>query len=107
MLQRGLCHEHSVLKASLLEAEKQECLEEAVALVFHSGKEDMPDAFRSMPVRREDLRHNNVPIKCPVTKKVLVIAMYGALFGEGSSVFSFGRWSAFLEAAPRRVLWML
>ncbi len=30
-----------------------------------------------------------------------------ALFGQGSAFFNFERWSAFLEAAPRRLLWIL
>ena len=41
------------------------------------------------------------------TKVLWYIRMLACLFGGGSSVFNFGRWSAYLEAIPRRLLDLL
>lgn len=37
----------------------------------------------------------------------MAVQMCAALFGEGSSVYGFARWNAFLEAAPRRLMQLL
>ncbi len=74
---------------------------------LESGGEDLPDAFRSIPVEQQYLRRNIVMLKHPSTGKLWFFQMLAALFGQGSSVYSFERWSAFLEAAPRRLLWLL
>ncbi len=76
-------------------------------LELESGGEDLPDAFRSIPLLQEYLRRNIVMLRHPNTKQLLYYQMLAALFGQGSSVYSFERWSAFLEAAPRRSLWLL
>ena len=67
----------------------------------------MPDAFRSIPIVPEHLRHNNVMIRHPETRAVKFVRVLAALFGQGSAFFNFERWSAFLEAAPQRLLWLL
>jgi len=77
---------------------------------FESGGEDMPNAFRGIPTLVEHLVHNIVAAKNPVTGKLEFFQMYAALFGFESSVYAFGRWSAFLQAAGRRVgmlLWSM
>ncbi len=76
-------------------------------LYLESGGEDMPDAFRSIPIIQEHLKHNNVMVWEPTTGAVKFVRVLAALFGQGSAFFNFERWSAFLEAAPRRLLWLL
>ena len=76
-------------------------------LDLESGGEDLPDAFRTIPVEFEFLRRNIVMVRHPQTGKLWYFQMLAALFGQGSSVYSFERWSAFLEAAPRRLLWLM
>ena len=71
------------------------------------GGEDLRDAFGSIPVSAEFLRRNIVMLRHPLTGRLWFYQMQAALFGQGSSVYSFERWSAFLEAAPRRLLWLL
>ena len=68
------------------------------------------DAFRSIPTKRDHLRHTGVAAKDPITQLVKFIQLYAALFGFESAVYAFGRWSAFLEAAGRRIgqlLWSI
>ena len=74
---------------------------------LESGGEDIPDAFRTIPSLAAHLRHNIVLATDPSSGKLMAVQVYAALFGEGSSVFGFARWSAFLEAAPRRMLFLL
>ena len=69
-------------------------------LHLESGGEDMPDAFRSIPIVQEHLKHNNVMVRHPQTRAVKFVRVLAALFGQGSVFFNFERWSAFLEAAP-------
>ncbi len=88
-------------KVGLTEAQVWELLD------LESGGEDLPDAFRSIPLAYEFLRRNIVMRKHPRTRKIVYYQMLAALFGQGSSVYSFERWSAFLEAAPRRLLWLM
>ena len=76
-------------------------------LDLESGGEDLPDAFRTIPVVKTYLNRNIVMVRHPQTGRLQFVQMYAALFGHGSSVYSFERWSAFLEAAPRRLLWLL
>ena len=67
----------------------------------------MPDVFRSIPVLQEHLKHNNVMVRDPWGGAVKFVRVLVALFGQGSAFVNFERWSAFLEAAPRRLLWLL
>ena len=59
-----------VVKAVLNEADKKGVLQEAIDAGFASGGEDMPDAFRSIPIKQEHLHHNIVGAKNPVTGKL-------------------------------------
>ena len=67
---------------------------------FHSGGEDMPDAFRANPTLVQ-LVHSLVAARDPVTKRLLLFQLYAALFGFENAVYAFGRWATFLEAAGR------
>ena len=49
---------------------------------------------------RAYLNRNIVMVRHPETGRLKFVQMYAALFGQGSSVYSFERWSAFLEAGP-------
>ena len=72
-------------------------------LDLESGGEDLPDAFRSIQVSVEFLRRNIVMLRHPLTGKLWFYQMLAALFGRGSSVYSFERRSAFrggAQAAP-------
>ena len=62
------------------------------------GGEDMPDAFRGIPIAPEHLKHDVVAAKNPRTGKVPFFQLYAALFGFESAVYSFGRLSGFLQA---------
>ena len=61
----------------------------------------------TIPVLEEHRRHNIVMLKDPATRQLVFAQMWAALFGLGSAVYSFGRWSAFREALPRRLLHLL
>ncbi len=76
-------------------------------LTLESGGEDVSDAYRTIPVEEAYLRHNLVMLRHPATGALRFVQMYAALFGQGASVYAFARWSAFLEACPRRLLWIL
>ena len=43
----------------------------------------------------------------PETGRLKFVQVCAAPFGQGSSFYSFERWSAFLGAAPRRLLLLL
>ena len=72
-----------------------------------SCTEDMPDAFRTIPIENDHLPYNHVMVKHPQTGEVWCFPMLAALFGNGSSVYAYARLSCFLEAAPRRMLSLL
>ncbi len=46
-------------------------------------------------------------VRHPQTRALRFIRALASLFGQGSAFFNFARWSAFLEAAPRRLLFLL
>ena len=70
---------------------------------LETGAEGIPDAFRTIPTRRSHYRHNIVGVRHPQDGRAYYVQMYAALFGYESSVYGFGRWSAFLEAIGRRI----
>ena len=74
---------------------------------FNSGGEDMPDAFRGMPTMKEHLIHNIVAANNPKTGELMFFQVYAALFGYEASVYAFGRLSALLQAAGRRMAMLL
>ena len=76
-------------------------------LYLESGGEDMPDAFRSIPPQQWHRTHNNVMLRNPQSGQLRFVRALAALFGQGSAFFNLERRLAFLEAAPRRLLWRL
>eukprot|EP00972_Heterocapsa_arctica_P027031 3975900-Heterocapsa_arctica.AAC.1 len=70
---------------------------------IESGGEDMPDAFRTIPIAPQDLDVNVIAIENPDTGVWHYQVVWAALFGFASAVVSFARWSAFLQAAGRRI----
>ena len=72
-----------------------------------TAAEDLPEAYRILPVHPRHLRHNNVAVQHPQTKEVHVFPCWALLFGFAASVFQFERFSFFLEAAGRRVLHLM
>ena len=79
----------------------------AEGIQLESGGEDLPDAFRSIPCRPEDLDINIVAARDPDTLEVHYQQIYAMVFGLSSAVIQFGRWSKFLECLGRRVLALL
>ena len=77
------------------------------AWALQSGGEDLPDAYRSLPVAESDLCVNVVAITDPRSGDLRFQSCWALLFGWASSVWQFSRWSYFLEAAARRILAML
>jgi hypothetical protein len=70
--------------------------------VIVSGGEDMPDAYRHVPADPRDYDVNIVGVHHP-ERGWLFQVLWGLLFGHASSVYSFIRWSRFLEAVSRRI----
>ena len=69
--------------------------------------EDLPNAYRIIPVLPQHLRHNNVAVKHPLSGEVCIFPCWALLFGFASSVFQFERFSFFLEAVGRRALHLM
>jgi len=68
-----------------------------------SGTDDLPNAFRAIPVRPSDLWANVVAVRNPDTAVWHFQVVWATLFGLASSVIQFGRWSHFLQAVCRRI----
>ena len=71
------------------------------------GGDDLPDAFRHVPVHPDDYRFNVVAVREPRRGDWRFQIMVGHLFGHACAVLDFNRYSKFLEAAGRRVLSLL
>ena len=76
-------------------------------LTLETGGEDLPDAYRSVPVNPAQLRYNVIAAREPRSGEWRYLTAFAMLFGLSSSVMNFMRWSAFLEAAARRVAALL
>ena len=70
---------------------------------LESGSEDLPNAYRSIPVSLQDLPINIVSAQDPKTLVWYFFIMYGLLFGFESSVIQFGRWSLFTQVCGRTI----
>ena len=75
--------------------------------MLESGGEDLPDAYRHVPVAPEDYCCNIAATTEPVTKLWMFQEMWGLLFGHASAVLNFNRWPRFLEAVCRRVSFLM
>ena len=77
---------------------------------LQSGCDDLPNAFRAVPGRPEDLWANVVAVRHPRSGEWRFQIVWALLFGLASSVIQFGRWSHFLQAVLRRIgslLWSM
>ena len=72
-----------------------------------SGGEDLPSAYRSVPVHPDHLRLNVVAVRDPVTGEWKFQVAWALRFGFSASVMQFARWGGFLQAVQRRVLSLL
>ena len=70
---------------------------------FETGGEDVPDAFRIIPVEHDHLRYNVVMAREPGTARVKYAQVYAALFGK---VYSFAKarpaWRSLRRSRIRR-----
>jgi len=80
--------------------------EEIQGVIIESGGEDMPDAYRWLPVEESDQCLNIVAAYDVERKAWTYQELFGMLFGLSSSVMNFNPWSAFLEALSRRWLFL-
>jgi hypothetical protein len=74
---------------------------------LETGGEDMPNAFRNIPVHPGDHDVNIIAVRHPSTHVWHYQLVWAALFGYSSAVISFGRWSVFLQAVCRRLAQLL
>ena len=70
---------------------------------FETGGEDLPHAYRSVPVRPDDSWAFLVAYWNPITYAVECRRYYGLLFGLPLAVTSFNRWPRFLQSLFRRL----
>jgi len=75
-------------------------------VIIESGGEDMPDAYRWLPVAEGDQCLNIVAAYDVDSQSWTYQEIFGMLFGLSSSVMNFNPWSAFLEALSRRWLFL-
>ncbi len=73
-------------------------------LRLFSGTEDLPNAYRSLPVAECDHAFNILALHDPCSGNLVFQQGYALYFGWSTSVYNFSRWSCFLEAASRRIL---
>jgi len=91
-------HKPSITRDELLDTSK--ALTSLV--IIESGGEDMPDAYRWLPVVECD-QCLNIVAAYDVERKVWTYQeLFGMLFGLSISVMNFDPWSAFLKALSRR-----
>ena len=75
-------------------------------VVIESRGEDMPDAYRWLPVAESDQCLNIVAAYDAENRVWTYQEIFGMLFGLSSSVINFNPWSVFLEALSRRWLFL-
>ena len=68
-----------------------------------SGTDDLPNAYRGVPIAPADLDVNVVEAVHPSTLQPWYFVVWAALFGFSASVIQFGRLSSFLQAVCRRM----
>jgi hypothetical protein len=72
-----------------------------------TGTEDMPDAYRFVPIRPDELAQNIVAVWDPETGKPMFQEIYGHVFGKSAAVVNFHRLQRLLTSAARRLLGLL
>ena len=76
-------------------------------LRVESGGEDLPDAYRYVPVDPQDLNVNIVAVYNYDIADWQYQQVFGNLFGMATAVLNFNRWPRFVQAACRRLLALL
>ncbi len=74
---------------------------------IESGTDDLPDAYRHVPVAPSQLNVHVVAVFDEGSEKAYFQELWGMVFGLAGSVACFNRWPRFLEAASRRFLKVL
>ena len=72
-----------------------------------TGTEDMPDAYRFVPIRPAELSQNIVAVWDPDTGQPMFQEIYGHVFGKSAAVVNFHRLQRLLTSAARRLLGLL
>ena len=80
---------------------------DAEVMRLEVGGEDLPDAFRHIPVAPADYCCNIVAVQEPSNGTWLFQLMFGHLFGHACAVINFNRYSRLLEGAARRLCALL
>jgi hypothetical protein len=88
-------------------AQQQDCLPEVLGIGLQSAGEDIPSAYRTVPVLPEHIRFQHVAARNCDTQQWWFFETWALLFGFSSAVTQFTRWSKCLEALCRRVGGML
>ena len=78
--------------------------EELAGLQVESGGEDLPDAYRYVPVSAEDAGVNIIAVYDHRVQQWRYQEVFGNLFGMAAAVLNFNRWPRFLTAAIRRLM---
>ena len=66
---------------------------------LESGGEDLPDAFRHVPIHPDDHRYNIVAVRVPGSDDWKFQVVWGHLFGHASAVINFNRVSNFVGSS--------
>ncbi len=72
-----------------------------------TGTEDMPDAYRFVPIMPAELSQNIVAVWEPSTNRPLFQEIYGHVFGKSAAVINFHRLRRLVTSAARRLLCLL
>jgi hypothetical protein len=72
-----------------------------------TGTEDMPDAYRFVPIVPTELSQNIVAVWDPKTGQPMFQEIYGHVFGKSAAVINFHRLQRLVTAACRRLLALL
>ena len=71
------------------------------------GTDDLPDAFRGVPLHPEDQRATVVSVWSPTSQAWEFVEMFGCPFGLGSVVLTFNRFPALMVAMTRRCIFFM
>ena len=71
------------------------------------GTDDLPDAFRGVPLHEADQRAAIIAVYDPQARGWRFVQMHGCPFGLGSVVLTFNRYPALVTAALRRTLCLM
>ena len=72
-----------------------------------TGTEDMPDAYRFVPIAPAELAQNVIAVWDPKTGLPMFQEIYGHVFGKSAAVINFHRLQRLVTSAARRLLGLL